>query len=98
MTLPDPDSLRLFSDPAYKQPTHEDVRWVCDLLGYSDKDLAALVGVKDGSNVRRWRTDPKNKTHVPINYARWRLLVLEARLVRPPPSRPKHRKKSMQNG
>lgn len=97
MSHPHPDTLRLFADPAYRRPTHSDVRAVCDLLGYKDDHLAALVGAKSGRAARRWQSLATPDEPSPIEYARWRLLLLEAGLVPPPspvtlPRRPKHRK------
>lgn len=92
MTLPKPDTLRLFSDPDYCPPDSDDLRAVVDMLGYTGERVASLVGASDGRVVRRWLATPTAKSHAQIAYAAWRLLLLEAGLVRPPkqPRKPKH--------
>jgi hypothetical protein len=92
MTYPAPDTLHLFSNPAYQPPDHNDVRAVADLLGYTGDQLATVVGAKDGRAVRRWLAPPTAKSHAQIDYAAWRLLLLEAGLVRQPkPRKPRKR-------
>ena len=54
------------------------------LLGTTAEQLAGLVGVKDGRAVRRWLSPPTAKTHAQIDYAIWRLMLLEAGLIEPP--------------
>lgn len=88
MNRPHPDSLRQFSDPAYRPPDPEDVRAVvADILDYTGDQVAALVGASNGRVVRRWLASPTAKNRAQIDYAAWRLLLLEAGLVRPPKRR-----------
>lgn len=82
MNRPAAATLRRFSDPAFKPPDAEDVRAVVRILNLTADQVAGLVGVKDGRAVRRWLTPPTSKTHARIHYAAWRLLLLEAGLIR----------------
>jgi hypothetical protein len=78
------ETLRLYADPGYRTPAPEDVRAVMQLLGTTAEELALLVGVKDGRAVRRWLAPPTARSHAQIDYAIWRLMLLEAGLVEPP--------------
>lgn len=82
MTHPAPATLCLYTDPAYQVPEPEDVRAVIQILDLTADQVADLVGVKDGRAVRRWLAPPASKTHAKIDYATWRLLLLEAGIVR----------------
>jgi hypothetical protein len=82
MTHPAPATLYLYTHPAYQVPEPEDVRAVIQILDLTADQVAGLVGVKDGRAVRRWLAPPASKTHAKIDYATWRLLLLEAGLVR----------------
>jgi hypothetical protein len=77
-------TLRLYADPEYRLPTPEDIRAVVHMLGMTAEELALLVGVKDGRAVRRWLAPATAKSHAQIDYAIWRLMLLEAGLVEPP--------------
>jgi hypothetical protein len=46
--------------------------------------VAALDGMKDGRSVRRWLASEDSKTHAQIDYAAWRLLLIEVGLVEQP--------------
>lgn len=84
---PHPDTLRLFSDPAYRHPDHVDVRVVFKQLaaaGYTEDDVARIAGVSDGRSVRRWMGAAGASTRRRIKYAEWRLMVIEAGLARQP--------------
>lgn len=94
MTHPAPATLYLFTNPAYQVPEPEDVRAVIQILDLTADQVADLVGVKDGRAVRRWLASPASKTHAKIDYATWRLLLLEAGLVRLQKRRTKPEKKS----
>jgi hypothetical protein len=92
MTHPAPATLYLYTNPAYQEPDPEDVRAVIQLLDLTADQVADLVGVKDGRAVRRWLAPPESKTHAKIDYATWRLLLLQARLVRLPKRLPQGEK------
>lgn len=81
MTHPAPATLHVYADPAFQMPAPEDVRAVIQLLGLTGDQVAGLVGVRDGRAVRRWVAPQGSKTHAQIDYAAWRLLLLEAGLV-----------------
>ncbi|WP_296948435.1 hypothetical protein [uncultured Massilia sp.] len=78
------EALCLYADPGYRPPGPEDVRTVMHLLGTTAEELALLVGVKNGRAVRRWLAPPSARSHAQIDYATWRLMLLEAGLVEPP--------------
>lgn len=82
MTHPAPATLYLYNNPAYQVPEPEDVRAVIQILDLTADQVADLVGVKDGRAVRRWLAPPASKTHAKIDYAAWRLMLLQAGLVR----------------
>lgn len=77
-------SLCMYADPDYLPPTPEEIRAVIQLLGKTAEQVALLVGVKDGRAVRRWLAPPTAKSHAQIDYAIWRLMLLEAGLIEPP--------------
>lgn len=81
MTCVSPATLFVYMDPAFQMPTPEDVRAVIQILDLTADQVAGIVGVKDGRAVRRWLAPVTSKTHAQIDYATWRLLVLEAGLV-----------------
>lgn len=82
-SLPDA-TLLPYADPGYRPPAPDEIRAVMQLLGTTAEQLAGLVGVKDGRAVRRWLSPPTAKTHAQIDYAIWRLMLLEAGLIEPP--------------
>lgn len=82
MIHPAPATLYLYTDAAFRVPVPEDVRAVIQLLNLTADQVARLVGLKDGRAVRRWLAPQDSKTHARIDYATWRLLLLEAGLVR----------------
>lgn len=92
MTNPAPESLYLYTDPAFKAPGPDDVRAVVQILDMTADQVAGLVGLKDGRAVRRWLAPVTSKTHAQIDYATWRLLLLESGLVRLQKRRPKSEK------
>ena len=81
MKLPGPATLLAYDDRAYRPPASSDVRAVIDMLGLTADQVAALVGMKDGRAVRRWLAPEESKTHAQIDYAAWRLLLIEAGLI-----------------
>lgn len=82
MTTPSPATLHLYTDPEFRAPSRHDVRAVIQILDMTGDQVAGLVGVTDGRAVRRWLAPETSKTHAQIDYATWRLLLLEAGLVR----------------
>ena len=84
ISLPADVTLLLFAHPDYRPPTPEEIRTVMQLIGTTAEQLARLVGVKDGRAVRRWLAPPTAKSHAQIDYAIWRLMLLEAGLVEAP--------------
>lgn len=81
MNFPAPYTLLPYDAPAYRPPTSSDVRAVIEMLGLTADQVAALVGMKNGRAVRRWLAPGESKTHAQIDYAAWRLLLMEAGLV-----------------
>jgi len=81
VTLPASSTLLAYNDPGYCAPTPADVRAVIELLDLTADQVAALVGMKDGRAVRRWLASLDSKTHAQIDYAAWRLLLIEAGLA-----------------
>lgn len=94
MIYPAPATMHLFTNPAYRVPEPGDVRAVIRILDLTADEVAGLVGVKDGRAVRRWLAPPTSKTHAKIDYAIWRVLLLEAGLVRRRKHRAKRERKS----
>lgn len=92
MTHPTPATLYLYNNPAYKVPEPEDIRAVIQMLDLTADQVAELVGVMDGRAVRRWLAPQASKTHAKIDYATWRLMLLESGLVRLRRGRPKTEK------
>lgn len=81
MNFPKSFTLLPYDDRAYRPPSPSDVRAVIDMLGLTADQVAALVGMKDGRAVRRWLASEDSKTHAQIDYAAWRLLLIEAGLI-----------------
>lgn len=82
MSRPAAETLYLYTEPDFRHPDPDDIRAVIEMLDMTADQVAALVGVRDGRAVRRWLAPPSSKTHAQIDYAAWRLLLLEAGLVR----------------
>jgi len=82
-SLPDA-TLLPYAAAGYRPPAPDEIRAVMQMLGTTAEQLAGLVGVKDGRAVRRWLSPPTAKTHAHIDYAIWRLMLLEAGLIDPP--------------
>lgn len=82
MNPPAPATLLAYNDPRYRAPTPADVRAVVKMLELTADQVAVLVGMKDGRAVRRWLASCDSKTHAQIDYAAWRLLLIEAGLVK----------------
>jgi hypothetical protein len=70
----------LYVNEGYKPPTPEEVRYLQRLNGWSQIDMAKLVGVsfneKSGSTtIRKWCSPLNSKEHRAIPYSAWRLLL-----------------------
>lgn len=87
MTRPTQATLLLYDDENFHNPEPEDIRTVIRMLALTADQIAALVGVRDGRAVRRWLAPASSFTHAKITYSAWRLLLLEAGLVRMPRKR-----------
>lgn len=75
-----------FADPEYEPPTPEEVDGLIKIAGWSQNDVAKLVGVsfdpKKGSiTIRRWRMPSTAREHREIPYSAWRLMLLHAGIV-----------------
>lgn len=81
MNFPEPSTLLTYDSLAFRAPAPSDVRAVIDMLGLTAGQVASLVGMKDGRAERRWLASEDSKTHAQIDYAAWRLLLIEAGLV-----------------
>jgi hypothetical protein len=82
MIRPAQATLCLYTNEDFRDPEPEDIRAVIDMLALTADQIAALVGVRDGRAVRRWLAPESSSTHAKIAYSAWRLLLLEAGLVR----------------
>ena len=79
---PDPATLLPFDDPAFVSPSHNDVRAVTQLYRLTGSALARVTGVTPRT-VRKWMAPPGVENHAPMPYAAWRLLLIEAGIVKP---------------
>lgn len=75
-----------FSDDRYRAPTADEVRSLIELMGWSQNDVARMVGVnydpkKGSATVRRWKAKEGDKHAREIPYAAWRLLLISAGIV-----------------
>ena len=84
MTHPTPSTLQLYAEVGFTMPTPEDVRAVIRILDMTADQVAEIVGVRNGRAVRRWLAPKDSKSHAQIDYATWRLLLMESGLVRQP--------------
>lgn len=80
-------TLCLFND-GWTQPTPEEVRALIVLLGesidlakLSGSQVAALTGVKDPRNVRKWTAPEDSNNFAKIPYSAWRLLLVYGGIV-----------------
>lgn len=81
-------SAREFTDPHYEPPTPEQVKQLQIFAGWSQNDVAKLVGVyhtdKGSPTVRKWIAPVSNERHHrDIPYSAWRLMLIEAGILRP---------------
>jgi hypothetical protein len=70
----------LYVDEGFKHPTPDEIRELQRLNGWSQIDMAKLVGVsfneKSGSTtIRKWCSPLNSKEHRAIPYSAWRLLL-----------------------
>jgi len=73
-------------DGNYRAPTPEELAALITLMGWSQNDVAKLVGVnydpkKGSSTVRRWKAPIEKLDHRDIPNAAWRLLLLHSGIV-----------------
>lgn len=79
-------ATQLYTSPAFEQPTPDQVDALIKGMGWSQNDVAKLVGVaynpkKGSTTVRKWRASTDSPEHRAIPYAAWRLMLLEAGLA-----------------
>ncbi|WP_149983326.1 helix-turn-helix domain-containing protein [Pseudoalteromonas rhizosphaerae] len=69
----------------YEPPTPQDIKALRQLMGWSQTDVARIVGVswnhKGSTAVRKWETAPDKKEHNKISYSAWRGLLCRAGIV-----------------
>jgi len=75
-----------YCDPNYTPPTPDELSGLIQFAGWSQSDVAKLVGVnysqqKGSTTVRKWRTDISSKEHRDIPYSAWRHLLACAGIV-----------------
>ena len=75
-----------FNDPKYTSPEPEEVAQLIRLAGWSQTQVANLVGVKSdpkrgSSTIRKWKSHKAKDDHRPIPYSAWRLMLLHAGVV-----------------
>ena len=80
-------TLNLFND-GWEQPTSEEVRNLIILLGekigeekLTGSQVAALVGLKDSRNVRKWTAPEDSNNFIKIPYSAWRLLLAYGEII-----------------
>lgn len=76
-----------YADPGYRPPTPEEVSALIKGMGWSQNDAAKICGAnynpdKGSTTVRRWQTPASAADSREIPYAAWRLLLINAGLVR----------------
>ena len=76
----------LFADADYCPPTPEEVQSLIKLAGWSQTEVARLVGVswskKGSTTVRKWQSKVGTPDHRVITYSTWRLMLLYAGVVK----------------
>ena len=77
-----------FYDPEYIHPTFQDVKELRKYTGWSQSEMASIVGVsfrpgKGATTIRKWCSDPEqSKEYRKIPYAAWRLFLITAGIVK----------------
>lgn len=77
-----------YRDQNYQRPTPEEVGRLISLAGWSQTDVAKIVGVsynmsKGSSTIRKWKAAVDKDDSRPIPYAAWRLMLIEVGVVEP---------------
>lgn len=79
-----PSSLK-YDTGEYVPPTPAQIKSLRHLMGWSQTDVAKIVGVKynakGASAVRKWETAVGSKEHNQISYSAWRGLLIKAGVV-----------------
>ncbi len=75
-----PDTLLVFTDPRYRNPTPMDVRALMRRSGLTGSRVGDIVGV-DGRTVRKWTGGERS-----MPYSAWRLLLLAVGAIEGPAS------------
>ncbi|WP_053979744.1 hypothetical protein [Marinagarivorans algicola] len=75
-----------FTHEHYQPPTQDEVRALIALMGWSQNDVAKMVGVnynpkKGSATVRRWKAKEGDTHARAIPYAAWRLMLIYAGVV-----------------
>ncbi len=69
----------------FVQPTPSEIRALRSIMGWSQTDVAKIVGVswnhKGSTAVRKWETPVEKKEHNKISYSAWRGLLCRAGVV-----------------
>jgi DNA-binding transcriptional regulator YiaG len=69
----------------FEQPTPADIRALRSIMGWSQTDVAKIVGVswnhKGSTVVRKWETATDKPEHRKISYSAWRGLLCRAGVV-----------------
>ncbi len=68
---------KLFGDPKYLPPTVDEFKHLVQAMGWSQKQVALLVGVSV-STVKKWSLSEDSKGHRSIPYSAWSLLLVFA--------------------
>lgn len=75
----------LWESGDYQPPSPLEIRALRRLMGWSQTDVAKIVGAswnhKGSSSVRKWETATDKPEHRKIPYAAWRLLLLHSGVV-----------------
>ena len=77
-----------FTHENYEPPTPGDIRALKSLMSWTNKHMALLTGneynpKKGSETVRRWMHDSDHPHSRKIGYAIWRILLIEALIVKP---------------
>ena len=75
-----------YSHENYRPPEPSEVKALVKLMGWSQSNVAKLVGVtynpkKGSTTVRKWQTDKGSAEYREIPYSAWRHLLVCARVV-----------------